>query len=132
MRQGIIMVAIAMALSGCASSIMQSYVGKDINEVIMDYGAPINSFDMPDGKRAFQWHDTVTYQSPAIVNTYNNGAGTTLQSGSLYTHSYRGNSTSVITPGYSNTDHCFYTLFAEKIGKQWIVTGFRKPRLACE
>ena len=43
-----------LILSGCASQIMNSYVGNDVREVMVDYGTPANAFDMGDGRRAFQ------------------------------------------------------------------------------
>ena len=42
-------------LIGCASEIMKGYVGRPVQDVMLDYGAPTNAFDMGDGRRAFQW-----------------------------------------------------------------------------
>lgn len=48
------MLALAL-LSGCASTHMAQYVDKDIREVILDSGPPINVMDMGQGVRAFQF-----------------------------------------------------------------------------
>lgn len=42
-------------LSGCVSTYMKAFIGKDIREVMMTEGAPINAFDLGDGRRAFQY-----------------------------------------------------------------------------
>src|SRR5688572_24647351 len=48
-------IALCVILAGCASSIMNGYMGKSLQEAMLDYGPPSNAFDMPDGSRAFQW-----------------------------------------------------------------------------
>jgi hypothetical protein len=42
-------------LSGCVSTHMKVFVGKDIREVMMIEGPPINAFDLGEGRRAFQY-----------------------------------------------------------------------------
>lgn len=42
-------------LSGCVSSVMAKYVGKDIREVFIEHGKPIHTFDLEDGRRVFQF-----------------------------------------------------------------------------
>jgi hypothetical protein len=133
MRKAALFLAI-LSLAACASQIMQSYVGKDIREAVMDYGPPVNAFDMPDGTRAFQWHEAVTYSSPTFVNTTGNLSGTTTGAGDFYSHNASLSSQAIVTPGIVNTEQCFYTLFARKGATEgaWTVTGFKKPRFACE
>ncbi len=66
--------------AGCASTHMNQYLGQDIQEVMIDSGAPINAFDMSDGRRAFQFRwgggtfvtpqtTTITGNASAIGNT---------------------------------------------------------------
>ena len=42
-----------IALSGCATEIMQGYVGRSIQEPILDYGPPVNVVEMGQGRRHF-------------------------------------------------------------------------------
>ena len=39
------------ALSACATDIMQGYVGKSVQEPILDYGPPTNVVELDDGRR---------------------------------------------------------------------------------
>ena len=47
--------ALTLTLSGCVSTYMKAFIGKDIREVMMTEGPPINAFDLGDGRRAFQY-----------------------------------------------------------------------------
>ncbi len=119
-----------LTLSACASSIMQSYVGKSVQDVMLDYGAPDNAFDMPDGRRVFQWVKESSYTTP--INVHTSGRGT----GSVYGRNITSwtSSNSVITGGQTVKSDCVYSLFAEwnKSVKAWYITGFKKPNLMCE
>lgn len=113
---------LAFFLSGCASQILESYVGKSVTEPILDYGPPSNVLELANGKRAYQWAVTnsgvMPMSSPTTVTAYGSGG---------YATAY-GTSTTYIP--YSND--CIYTLFASQKGKDWIVEGFRRPTLDCE
>ena len=50
-----VLVVCVLALAGCASTEMKSYVGKDIREVMLTNGQPIGAIDMGGGVRAFQF-----------------------------------------------------------------------------
>lgn len=117
---------VAVSLAGCASQIMRSYVGKDVREVMLDYGAPANAFDMGDGRRAFQWVDGSSYTVPVTATT--TSSVNTLGSTSWV------NSNTTITGGQTINSRCLYTLFARwnEDVKGWYVTDFRKPNLMCE
>ncbi|EBA02685.1 hypothetical protein RB2150_00959 [Rhodobacterales bacterium HTCC2150] len=101
---------------------MSNYVGKSIQEPILDYGPPVNVVDMNDGKRAFQWSIThsgaVPIYTPQTATVYGVGGPATVNY-----------STTTYSP-YSQT--CLYTLIAVQQGKDWVVEGFRKPNLMCE
>ena len=114
------------ALSGCASKIMQSYVGQDVRKVMLTYGKPSNAFNMGNGKRAFQWNKHKTYVTP----TYTNTSGYLSRYGSYATY----NAYTRTTGGQVIHSSCVYTLFAKWSTKRnaWIVTGFQKPKLSCE
>lgn len=114
-------VFILVVLAGCASQIMQGYVGKDITEVVLDRGPPAAAFDLPNGQRAFQWRvDSVTMMP---TTTTVNGYG----SGSWYT------ATAVQSGGGIVGSTCIYTLFGQRNAqKSYTITGFRQPTLDCE
>ena len=99
---------------------MGEMVGKDVSQVVAKYGPPVNVYDTPDGRRAFQWRMENSYVTPTTtnLNVYNYGGMTT------------GYATT--TGGYAGTEVCFYTLYATGSGKKWTVTGFEPPRAACE
>lgn len=122
----LISILLVTILSGCASQIMNSYVGKDVREVMLDYGPPNNAFDLAEGQRAFQWVKNNSYTMPATANT----------SGSINTYgsSTWVNSNTTITGGQTINSKCVYTLIAEwnKEVELWRIISFRKPSLMCE
>jgi hypothetical protein len=117
---------LALLLGGCASQIMKSYVGKDVREVMLDYGPPANAFDMGDGRRAFQWVIGSSYTTPVTATT----------TGSVNTYGSTSwvNSNTTITGGQTINSECVYTLFGrwneERNG--WLITDFKKPNFMCE
>ena len=117
---------LAFALVGCASSTLQSYVSKDIRQVMLDYGPPANAFDMGDGRRAFQWAIGSSYTTPTYA--------TTTSSVSSAGHQAWVNSNTQVTGGQTVTATCVYTLFAtwDDARKGWTVVGFNKPKIMCE
>lgn len=104
-------------VAGCASQIMGDLVGKDVSEVVVKYGPPVNSFKMPDGRVAFQWRQDSAYLMPTSTTYTGYGNyGTALNSG-----------------GAIVSNACYYTLYAvPNSAKSFTVTGFEKPRLDCE
>lgn len=115
-------------ITGCASTHMKQYLGKDVREIVIDNGPPINAFDMGDGRRAFQFRwgggtyvmpqtTTVTGSTTAIGNT-------TWYSGSAITSG----------GGIINSEGCVLTYFTRWNQEQqaWIVTEYRVPKgLVC-
>lgn len=122
MRAGIAIASLVLA--GCASSIMQGYVGKPLQAAMVDYGPPANAFDMGDGRRAFQWSMTSTGQMPTFVNNW--GTATPMGNSVWWTQNTQ------ITGGGTVSRECLYTLYARWSDGAWIVEGFEKPRFACE
>lgn len=110
----------ASILAGCASQIMGGYVGRDVTDVMVRYGPPVAAFDMPDGRRAFQWEIGSTFSVPTTTSY------TAVQSGPLVTGS-------ATTTGGTYSSRCRYTLFATEQGSgQWTVVGFQRPNFMCE
>lgn len=105
---------------------MQSYVGKDVRDVMLDYGPPANAMDMGDGRRAFQWVMNQSYTMPSYATT----SGTVNQVGS----SAWVNSNTTITGGQTINSSCVYTMFANWDDgiSGWRVVDFKKPKISCE
>lgn len=124
-KVGIVLVT-ALFIAGCASQIMESYVGKDIREAALDYGPPSNAIDMGDNERAFQWVMNSSFTTP--VTTTTTGSVTSYGPGSWI------NTNTTVTGGETVNSSCIYTLMARwnERSESWIVTGFRKPRFTCE
>jgi len=122
----IVVLSVSAALAGCASQIMKSYVGKDVREIMIDYGPPANAFDMGDGRRAFQWTKHNSIVTPTTASTTG--------SVSQYGNSAWVNSNTVITGGQTLNVDCIYTMFAtwDDARKGWIVAGYKTPKLDCQ
>lgn len=113
--------AAVVAVAGCASEIMKSYIGKDVTEAAMDYGPPAGTMDLPDGRRAFMWQMTQGMAMPQTT-TYNG-----VQSGSWVTGS------ATTTGGGVSTWTCTYTLIGQKNPQgSYTVVDIRKPKTMCE
>lgn len=122
MKRLVLVACLAFAGSGCASQILAPYVGRSIEEPILDYGPPVNVLDLSDGRRAYQWRATnsgvLPMSSPSTATVYGSGG---------YATAY--GTTTTYVP-YSQD--CLYTLTATRQGGQWIVEGYRQPNLMCE
>ncbi|WP_298974900.1 hypothetical protein [uncultured Roseobacter sp.] len=115
MKKYLLLIAFGL-MSACATQIMQGYVGRDITEVVLDYGKPTNVVELPDGRTAFQWNRTTSYTAPITTNIYG--------SGSYATATTYGGGTS-----YSD---CLYTLFAQPNAQgSFTVTGYKEPSFSC-
>tara|TARA_E500000318_G_C3374698_1_gene139842 strand:- start:94 stop:408 length:315 start_codon:yes stop_codon:yes gene_type:complete len=95
-----------LLLASCTSQIMASYIGKSIQEPILDYGPPINVIELDDSRRAYQWRVVDSGYVPVS-----------------------GGATTTYIP-YS--DSCVHTLTATKSGDDYIVDGHRKTSFFCE
>lgn len=116
-----IVIGALLFVAGCASSIMQSYVGKDVTEAAMDYGPPAGVMDLPDGRRAFMWNMTQSMTTPQTTNYSANAYGNWI-TGTATTYG-----------GGTSTWQCTYTLIGQKNSKgSYTITSFRAPSMACE
>lgn len=95
---------------------------KSVQEPILDYGPPKSVVQLNDGQSAFQWK----MDNSGVIPVTTPGPATVY--GSSGSASINTQSTSYIAYG----DECIYTLLARESGNDWVITGFRKPRLACE
>lgn len=112
-----------LLVSGCVSTEMKSYVGKDIREVILTNGQPIGVLDMGEGSRAFQFiwggfsQTAVTSNSTTQINGDWLGKASVQSSGSAFVASG-----CVIS---------YVTRWDEK-RKSWIIFDYRYPdKIVC-
>ena len=121
-----LLVVLAIALSGCATGIMDGYIGQPLQAGIARYGPPDIVFDMPDGRRAFQWRTEASYTTP--TQTYGN-ANIYAPPGAFANVSY--NQTTF--GGQTATQVCRYTMYARWQAEQnaWIFESYEKPSFMC-
>lgn len=118
----IVCALVALALTGCASTAMKSHVGKSINEAFFSYGKPENVFDLPDGRRAFQFRwgggsGIIPGQSNSTVMP--NGAGYSV-------------ATTTMPATFYDNPGCLVTLIAQPSGNDFVVQEYRIPKkLVC-
>ena len=112
----------AMALTGCVSTAMKAHVGKSISEALFSYGKPENVFDLPDGRRAFQFRwgggsAILPGQSNSTITPYGSGYAVNTTSSPA---------TLLDSPG------CLVTLITKPTGSDFIVEEYRYPKkLVC-
>lgn len=115
-------IAAALALSGCASTAMNRHVGKSISEAYFAYGKPENIFDLPDGRRAFQFRwGGGNMIVPGQSNT------TIMPSGFGYNVT-----TTTVPAAYIESKGCLVSLIAAPNGNDFVVQEYRIPKtLVC-
>ncbi len=115
-----IVAGVALLLAGCVSTHMQQYIGRDIREVIVDSGPPVNTLDMGGGRRAFQF-----YWGGGDIIVPASGSGTaTVIGNTVY-------ASSVSYPGgVVHSEGCLITYFARQAegSDAWIVTEIAYPK----
>lgn len=119
------LVAAALALGGCAASIMNSFVGDPLATVMVKYGPPTNAFDMGDGRRAFQWVMHRSFTMP--TNSYTTGTAIPIGNTVMWQQNTR------ITGGQPINSSCAYTLYGRwsDSANTWMIEGYEKPRMMC-
>lgn len=118
----IVATIVALALSGCVSTAMKNHVGKSITEALFAYGKPENVFDLPDGRRAFQFR---WGGGSAIIPGQSNS--TLMPNGSGYSVNTTSTPAALI-----ESAGCLVTLIAAPSGNDYVVQEYRYPkRLVC-
>lgn len=125
MRNYILAIAAMVGLGGCASTYMEGLVGKPLQSAMAQYGPPSLVFDMPDGRRAFQWEMTSTGVMPQTTTTNANFYAPPGAFASM-------NATQTTYGGQSFSKTCRYTMYATLQDQTWTFTGFEKPSLSCQ
>lgn len=122
----LVILSSVIALSSCASMIMEKYVGRTIADAIMDRGMPAGAFDIDTKTRAFTWQKSSTISFGGSATTSGVVIGNQMFA------------TTYVSPPQSASFTCQYTVFAERFRTDiegpgaWRITGFRKPSLLCE
>jgi hypothetical protein len=125
-RKVLVVSVLLAAASGCVSTHMRGFMERDIRDVIVRSGPPINALDMGDGRRAFQFHwgggAVVVPQTTTATMTTTDGVSVWLSRASI------------TTPAVFVSEGCIITYFArwneERNG--WIVVDYTYPkRLVC-
>ena len=107
-----------LLLSGCVSTEMKSYMGKDIREVILTNGQPIGVLDMGNGSRAFQFLWGGSSQTAVASNSTTQINGDWLGKASVQSH---GNAI------VSNGCVISYITRWDDARNSWIVSDYRYP-----
>ena len=104
---------------------MKSYLEHDVTEVVLDYGQPVNAFDVPDGRRAFQWR--IHFKD--AIPTSNTPEGTATRLGNMAWI----NTNAPIYGGQPIAGACIYTLIGSwnEPAHSWTIRELRKPDLIC-
>lgn len=113
----------AMALCSCASTAMKRFVGSSVSEAYFAYGRPENVFDLPDGRRAFQFYwGGSKGVTPGHSNTRITG-----------NNQFGYNVTTTGTPAMAfESKGCLVTLIARPSGNDFLVEEYRIPNaLVC-
>jgi hypothetical protein len=126
-RSGLALLLVG-ALGACVSTHMKQFLGKDARMIQVKDGPPVNVFDLPDGRRAFQYlWGGGTYAVPATQTTQ--GRVQIIGDAIYYTEQKIG------TGGYVvNNPGCLITYLAhwDAAKRGWIVDEISYPkRLAC-
>ena len=125
-------IVLAVALAGCAAQTMNGLVGSDIAQAVASYGPPVNSFDMPDGSKAFQWRFDKTVAMPTYTTATGYSSGSAYGVGNSVNYSGTGSASATTTGGGFFEKHCFYTLYARpNANRSYTVTGFEPPKVGC-
>ena len=85
MRKNVLLATILwiFLLSGCATTakyetVLNSWVGHDVNELISSWGYPVNSFKAPNGNTVYVYSSSGSYTMPTQTNSTYNVYGNTV------------------------------------------------------
>lgn len=120
--------AAVVVTAGCVSTHMKQFIGKDVRYIAVQDGPPEHVFDMPDGRRAFQYH--LGGGQVTVPTTTTTNGQVQLVGDSLYYSEQK------LTEGGGTfvSEGCLVTYFAawDATAKGWVVRDISYPkRLAC-
>ena len=125
---GVLVVLLVSGVAGCVSTHMKQFIGKDAVYIQIEDGPPVDVFDLPDGRRAFQYFwGGGTYQIPKTATTQ--GQVTMIGSTAWYSEQKIESGGQVIE---SNGCRITYLTKWDTVRKGWIVMEIAYPkRLSC-
>jgi hypothetical protein len=109
----------ALLLSGCASTAMKGFIGQPIEEAFFRYGQPVNTINLPEGAKAFQfyWGGSGPIMLPAQSST------------NIATYGNTATVNTVATPAaVIESKGCLVTLIAKPENNRLIVREYRIPK----
>lgn len=123
----LLIATLALALAGCATQVLEGYVGKPIQSVMIERGMPSMILDLPGGRRAYQW--TIVHVGVMPTTTYGQ-VNIYAPPGAFAQANY----SQTTTGGQMLSDTCRYTLYARWDARvsSWMVESFEKPSWMCE
>ena len=123
-KRGGAVVLAAVLSSGCATTTLQTYVGRDLNEVVRRYGPPAERIAMPTGGYAFKWvlSASGTPAASKPLDMFMPVSVAPMHQRRIYDKA-----------GFLMGGMCVYTVYAKwrAESRQWFVTGYRTPRIDC-
>ena len=110
---------------------MEGFIGQPLQIGIARYGPPEGVFDMPDGRRAFQWR--MESQAVMPTTTYGNSSTNIYAPPGAFA-SAKTNFQQTTYGGQTVNQVCRYTMYARWQAAQnaWIFESFEKPSLMCQ
>ncbi|MDO9025299.1 hypothetical protein [Zwartia sp.] len=126
MKKKSILMIFLFLMSGCASQIMQSYIGQPLLRVVEDYGMPVAAFDSEPGVRSFIW----VLQSQGVTPQLTTGSAT-VTGNQLF-------ASTITYPATYTSSSCNYAIYARKTRDDidgvgaWTVVGYKTPPLRCQ
>ena len=130
MRMITVALIAVLGVGGCATQVMEGFVGQPVQAGIARYGPPDYVFDMPDGRRAFQWR--MESESVTPVQTYGNATTNLYAPPGAYA-SANTNFNQTTYGGQVVRQVCRYTMYARwnDASSAWVFESFEKPSLMC-
>ena len=124
----ILLLATLIGNAGCGSTHMKKFVGRDVRYIAVEDGPPVHVFDLPEGRRAFQYYwGGGKYVVPKTTTTQ----GQVQLTGDAAYYSEQ----KVESGGFVvESQGCLITYLAEwnAVKKGWIVVDISYPkRLVC-
>ncbi len=119
----LLVVTVSLFSPACASTHMKQFLGKDVRYIAVEDGPPVNVFDMPDNRRAFQY---LWGGGSYVVPTTTTSSGQVqLVGDSVYYTEEKVETGGVVV----ESDGCLLTYFAEwdANAEGWIVVDISYP-----
>jgi hypothetical protein len=120
--QALVVIFAGFLLGSCASQFAKSYLGKDVAELELENGRPVNIVDLGDGRRSYQY---LWGGGSFVTPSYSTGTATVIGN-QAFVQTTSTPATVVNNPG------CIINFIAERRADRWLVVDAKWPnRLVC-